>query len=143
MINLSPETKSKIVRELTEERKIHELAIVRINSDIRIMNGETDNVVIKVNVKKNTTQIIQDSLSDGIPKTNKTLTEYYNKVKGVELTHNTFSSYLNQAVKNNPDIFTIHEVPTNPVGERKYVGLTEWFKDGYLMKEYIEKIKPL
>lgn len=142
MINLSPETKAKIIRELTEERKIHELEIGRIDNDIRIMSGG-DTPIIKVDIKKNTTQIIQDCLSDGIPKTNKTLTEYYNKVKGVVLTPNTFSSYLNQAVKNNPALFTIHEASTNPVGERKYVGLTEWFKDGHLMNEYVEKIKPL
>lgn len=75
---------------------------------------------------------LKENLSDGVPKTSRTLLTLYNDETGRNMSISTFSSKLGEQKKKG--LIGSHDFEERPIGIRTYYGLSDWF-DGKSLKE--------
>ncbi len=144
-INISEETKARLVELLQGDIETHQAAINRIRLDIlSIQNGTQaagGSSPLKTNyIKMSVKQSVLEDLRDGnVPKTTRQLMESYVSKTGKKTDITGFSGQVTPLKKEN--LIKTHTIPGNSQGTKYYQGLPEWFEGDNLKPEYLEHVE--
>lgn len=144
-INISEETKTRLVELLQSDIETHQAAINRIRLDIlSIQNGSQaggGSSPIKTNFVRMTVKqsVVEDLKDGGVPKTTRQLMESYISKTGRKTDITGFSGQVTPLKREN--LIKTHTIPGNPQEKKYYQGLPEWFEGDNLKPEYLEHVE--
>lgn len=145
VINISDETKERLITLISADIAKHVSEIKRLEKDIAVLRnqndayGNRDHISVSSS-KKTFKEFVKDLLSDGRPRTSREMLNIFVKERGKDMSMPAFSSQLSPMVHKDK-LIKIHEEPKNPIETRNYYGLVSWFSGDRLKSEYYAKIK--
>ncbi|WP_316797314.1 hypothetical protein [Pedobacter agri] len=83
--------------------------------------------------------VIEMLADEKTPFTGRQIFNHFNTVTGRDLEYNSFSAQLSNVVSS--QAIKKHTFADNSMESKFYYGLSHWFEDGKLKKEYIDKIE--